>query len=303
MAQAAIDVTAAAPLLAGTGLSVGYGATPVLTDVALGLPPGTVTVLVGPNGCGKSTLLRTLAGLLDPLAGTVRLGGEPVHRMGRRALARRLAFLPQAPLVPAGVSVRDLIRHGRYAHRGALRRHTADDRAALDWAADVTHATELLDARLDELSGGERQRAWLATVLAQRADILLLDEPTTYLDLRHQIDVLEVVGRLAADHGIACGLVLHDLGQAAAYADRAVLLAGGSTVAAGEPGEVFTSDHIRAAFGLRVEVVRDAQSGHLACFPRPDRPGDSVPAGRPDRTGDAVPAGRPDRTGESAPAA
>ncbi|HEY3502623.1 MAG TPA: ABC transporter ATP-binding protein [Actinocatenispora sp.] len=254
--------------LAGVDLSVGYAGTPVLTDVSLGLAPGTVTVLVGPNGCGKSTLLRTLAGLLAPIAGTVRVGGDPLSRLHRRELARRLAFLPQSPLVPAGVAVRDLVRHGRYAHRGALARHTAEDRAAVDWAIGVTTAAELADRRIDELSGGERQRAWLATVLAQQAGVLLLDEPTTYLDLRHQLDVLEVVRGLARDHGIACGLVLHDLGQAAAYADHAVMLADGAVVAAGTSDEVFTAAHVRRAFGLDVEVVRDAVTGHLALFPR-----------------------------------
>jgi ABC-type cobalamin/Fe3+-siderophores transport system ATPase subunit len=262
----------ALPLVAD-GLAVGHGGVAVLSGVDLALAPGTVTALVGPNGCGKSTLLRTLAGLLRPIEGDVRVAGAdgaalPVGRLPRRELARRLAFLPQTPLAPAGVAVRELVRHGRYAHRGALARHTAADRAAVDWAIGVTSAVELADRRLDELSGGERQRAWLAMVLAQQAGVLLLDEPTTYLDLRHQIEVLEVVRELATGHGIACGLVLHDLGQAAAYCDRAVLVAGGAVVAAGPPGEVFTPAHIRRAFGLSVAVVRDPETGHLALFPR-----------------------------------
>ncbi|MGA8117670.1 MAG: ABC transporter ATP-binding protein [Actinocatenispora sp.] len=268
MVQAPAQTATVPDPLTTTGLGVGYTATPVLADVDLALAPGTVTVLVGPNGCGKSTLLRTLAGLLLPVAGEVRLGADPLARLSRRELARRLAFLPQAPLVPAGVAVRDLVRHGRYAHRGALGRHTAEDRAAVDWAIEVTSTTGLADRRLDELSGGERQRAWLATVLAQRAGVLLLDEPTTYLDLRHQIEVLEVVRRLAREHGITCCLVLHDLGQAAAYSDHAVMVAGGAIVAAGPPGEVFTAPHIRRAFELDVEVVHDDVTGHLACFPR-----------------------------------
>lgn len=257
--------------LSAADLAVGYPQRRVLSAVDLGLAPGAVTVLVGPNGCGKSTLLRTLAGLQPALSGTIRIGTDELTALSRRELARRLAFLPQAPLVPAGVAVRDLVRHGRYAHRGALRRHTADDRAAVDWALTVTHADELADRRIDELSGGERQRAWLATALAQQAGVLLLDEPTTYLDLRHQLEVLEVVRDLARDHGIACGLVLHDLGQAAGYADHAVLVADGGVVAAGTPDDVFTAAHIRRAFQLDVSVVRDRESGHLAVFPRLDR--------------------------------
>ncbi|GIL26945.1 ABC transporter ATP-binding protein [Actinocatenispora comari] len=278
----------AAPALSAAGLAVGYPQRCVLSDVGLGLTPGTVTVLVGPNGCGKSTLLRTLAGLQPALAGTVRIGADELTGLSRRELARRLAFLPQSPLVPAGVAVHDLVRHGRYAHRGALRRHTADDRAAVDWALAVTHADELADRRIDELSGGERQRAWLATVLAQQAGVLLLDEPTTYLDLRHQLEVLEVVRGLARDHGIACGLVLHDLGQAAGYADHAVLAADGGVVAAGTPDEVFTAAHIRRAFELDVAVVRDPESGHLALFPRLDHDPASATADAGARAVDAA---------------
>lgn len=254
--------------LAAAQLTVGHGARTVLSDVDVLLAPGEVTVFVGPNGCGKSTLLRTLAGLLPPIAGEVTVDGDPIARLSRRELSRRLAFLPQTPLVPAGITVRELVRHGRYAHRGAFARHTGEDRDAISWALTVTDAEPLGERRLDELSGGERQRAWLATVLAQRATVLLLDEPTTYLDLRHQFEVLEVVRRLAREHRIACGLVLHDLTQAAAYADRVVVAAGGGVVAVGDPADVLTPEIIDRAFGVDVTVVRDPDSGHLMCIPR-----------------------------------
>ncbi|MGH3738484.1 MAG: ABC transporter ATP-binding protein [Micromonosporaceae bacterium] len=257
-----------APRLVADGLDVGHGARRVLHGVDLAPRPGAVTVLVGPNGCGKSTLLRTLAGLLPPLAGTVTIGGAPLGSLSRRMLSQRLAFLPQAPLVPAGVTVRELVRHGRYAHRGAFARHTSDDVAAIDWALHVTDADALADRRLDELSGGERQRAWLATVLAQRAPVLLLDEPTTHLDLRHQFELLELVRRLARDHAIACVVVLHDLMQAAAYADELLVVADGRVQAVGAPADVLTPETIERAFGLAVHVVRDPDTGHLACFPR-----------------------------------
>ncbi|MGY0500508.1 ABC transporter ATP-binding protein [Nocardia sp. FBN12] len=254
--------------LAAKDLDVGHAGRPVLKQVDLSLRAGEITVLVGPNGCGKSTLLRTLAGLLPPLGGAVRIDDAPLGSLGRRALSQRLAFLPQSSQAPAGVTVRELVRHGRYAHRGALARHTDEDTEAIDWALDVADAAPLVERRLDELSGGERQRAWLAMVLAQRAGVLLLDEPTTYLDLRHQFDVLDLVRRLAMEHGIACGVVLHDLMQAAAYADEVVVVADGAIAAAGTPDNVLTPDVIERAFGLRVSVVRDPATGYLACFPQ-----------------------------------
>lgn len=253
--------------LEATGVDAGHAGDPVLTGVDLSLRAGEITVLVGPNGCGKSTLLRTVAGLLPALNGEVRIDDAPLGSFGRRELSRQLAFLPQSSQAPAGVTVRELVRHGRYAHRGALASHTAEDREAVEWAIEVTDAGPLRDRRLDELSGGERQRAWLAMVLAQRAGILLLDEPTTYLDLRHQFEVLDVVKRLARDYDIACGVVLHDLMQAAAYADEVAVVAEGGVVATGAPDAVLTPETIERAFGLRVEVVRDPRTGYLTCFP------------------------------------
>jgi ABC-type cobalamin/Fe3+-siderophores transport system ATPase subunit len=262
--------------LAAKSVDVGYAGRTVLERVDLSLRAGAVTALVGPNGCGKSTLLRTVAGLLPPIKGEVCIDNAPLGSLGRRALSQRLAFLPQTSLTPAGVTVRDLVRHGRYAHRGALARHTADDAEAIEWALEVTDAAPLVERRLDELSGGERQRAWLAMVLAQRAGVLLLDEPTTYLDMRHQFEVLDVVQRLAREHNIACGVVLHDLTQAAAYGDELMLVAHGGVAASGTPEAVLTPDTIDDAFGLRVNVVRDPHSGYLACFPQRSQPAKST---------------------------
>ena len=257
--------------LAATGLRVGYGSKTVLADLDIRLFPGSITMLAGPNGCGKSTILRTLAGLQPALAGSIQIQGSPLGSLSRRELSRRLAFLPQSSLVPAGVTVRELVRHGRYAHAGPLSRHTSEDREAVDWALEVTDAEALADRRLDELSGGERQRAWLATVLAQRSQILLLDEPTTYLDLRHQVDLLELVKKVVKEYDMACAIVLHDLGQAAAYGDVVMLSAKGQLITTGKPHDVLTRSTITQAFGLDVEIVRDHGSGHIACFPRVSR--------------------------------
>lgn len=255
------------PILTARELAVGYGGKPIVSSVDIAFEPGSVTALVGPNGCGKSTLLRTLAGLLPALGGHVEINGRALTSHTRRELSRAVAFLPQSPLVPAGVTAYDLVRHGRYAHRGPLSRYTAEDHEAIAWALEVTDTAQFRDSRLDELSGGERQRVWIATVLAERADVLLLDEPTTYLDLRHQVEVLDVVRRLAREHDIAVGLVLHDLGQAAAYGDQMMMLAGGAVVAGGDRLDVLHTDNIRRAFGLDVSVVRDEASGQVACIP------------------------------------
>lgn len=261
-------MTARGARVATDDLAVGHGKRSVLSGVDLRLPAGEVTLLVGPNGCGKSTLLRTVAGLLPPLAGTIEVDGMALRSLSRRALSRRLAFLPQTPQIPAGVTARELVRHGRYAHRGAFARHNDDDRDSIEWALSVTNAEPLADSCLDEMSGGERQRAWLATVLAQRASTLLLDEPTTYLDLRHQFEVLDVVRALAKDYGIACGVVLHDLTHAAAYGDRVVVIADGAIVRSGPPEQVLRSEAIEQAFGIGVNVLRDPETGRLACFPQ-----------------------------------
>ncbi|PSL03162.1 iron complex transport system ATP-binding protein [Haloactinopolyspora alba] len=253
--------------LVADSVHAGYDSAPVLRDVSVDLTPGGVTVLVGPNGSGKSTLLRTLARLHDPTAGAVTVDGEDAGRLRGRELARRLAFLPQGSPIPAGLTVRELVGHGRYAHRGALGRVRAHDHDAVDWALEVTGTTAFAGRHVDGLSGGERQRAWIAMVLAQQTGVLLLDEPTTYLDLRYQVEVLALVRSLADEHGITVGLVLHDLNQAAAYADQVVVLSDGTVLASGTPDQVLTGATIETAFGLPVHVVAHPLTGRPTCLP------------------------------------
>jgi len=252
--------------LAAHDLAVGHGTRTVAAGIGATFRPGTLTAVVGPNGCGKSTLVRTLARLQHPLAGRVTLDGDDVAHLRPRALARRVAFLPQSPLVPAGITVRQLVGYGRHPHQGLIGGDRAGDVGAVDEALAATGLDGLADRDVDHISGGERQRAWVAMTLAQRTRVLLLDEPTTFLDIRYQLDVLRLARRLVDDHRLTVVVVLHDLNQAAGFADAMVLLAEGAVVAQGPPAAVLTEDHVARAFGVAVRVVADPASGLPSCL-------------------------------------
>ncbi|KGM08900.1 iron-dicitrate transporter ATP-binding subunit, partial [Cellulomonas bogoriensis 69B4 = DSM 16987] len=252
-------------LLQAVQVSAGYRGADVVRGVDLHLRAGQVTTLVGPNGSGKSTLLRTLAALHPRSAGQVRVGGPgatgPLEDLSRRELAHRLTLLSQSRPTPGGVTVRELVEYGRHPHRGRWRSADPEGAAAVERAMELTGTTHLGGRPVDNLSGGQLQRVWLAACLAQDTPLLLLDEPTTFLDLRYQAELLDIVRDLADTHGIAVGLVLHDLDQAAAVADTVVLLVDGAVVAAGPPHEVLTAAHLTAAYGIAVEVDRDPRTG------------------------------------------
>ncbi|MFC6150142.1 MULTISPECIES: ABC transporter ATP-binding protein [Mumia] len=253
-----------APELTAEGVRASYGSTVVVDDVSVALVPGRVTALIGPNGSGKSTLLRTLAHLHTAADGTIRLGdGRSVDDLKAKELATRLTLLSQGRSAPGGVTVREVVAYGRHPHRSRWGSGDPDGPAIVDRAMAMTGVTDLAHRGVDTLSGGQAQRVWLASCLAQNTPVLLLDEPTTYLDLRYQVELLDIVRDLADDHGIAVGIVLHDLDQAAAVADEVVLLVEGRVTAVGAPHEVLTTELLSPAYGVTVDVHVDPLDGHL----------------------------------------
>ncbi|MFT3861266.1 ABC transporter ATP-binding protein [Micropruina sp.] len=260
-------MTTSEPALVAEGVTLGYDQHTVFTGLDLRIDPGTVTTLIGANGCGKSTLLKAFGRLLTPRAGQIRLGGTPLRQLSSRAVARRLAILPQRPLTPAATTVRDLVMRGRHPHQTLLRPWSPDDARLVDDALAATGMTELADRDVTALSGGQLQRAWIALVLAQDAPLILLDEPTTFLDLSHQLEVLRLVRRINASQGATIVMVLHDLSLAARYSDRLVVLHDGAVLADGEPWQVITREVLATAFGLNALVIADPASGRPLVVP------------------------------------
>ncbi|WP_244930818.1 ABC transporter ATP-binding protein [Nocardioides sp. W7] len=249
------------------GITLGYGDRTVIDDLDLVVPPGQITAIVGANACGKSTLLRAMSRLLAPRGGRVLLDGKALHKLPTKDVARTLGLLPQSPVAPEGIVVGDLVSRGRNPHQRVLSRWAADDSAAVAEALRLTDTLELADRSVDELSGGQRQRVWIAMALAQQTDILLLDEPTTFLDVSHQVDVLDLLTDLNRSRGTTIVMVLHDLNLAARYADHLVAVREGHLYAAGDPGQVLTAETVRDVFGMASRVVPDPVSGKPMVLP------------------------------------
>jgi len=269
MSARPVDLPTAPPAtgLAAEGLVLGYDGRRVIDGLDVAIPPGRITVIVGPNACGKSTLLRGLARLHPLERGRVTLDGADVTRMPRRDVARRIGVLPQSSIAPDGVRVADLVGRGRYPHQGWFGRHSSDDDEVVAEALAATGVADLADRPIEELSGGQRQRVWIAMVLAQKTDIVLLDEPTTFLDVTHQLDLLDLLTSLNRERGTTVVMVLHELNLAARYADHLVVMSAGSIVAEGAPGAVLTSELVHRAFGLSARVIPDPVSGSPMVVP------------------------------------
>lgn len=254
--------------LRAKNLTLGYSDVDVVRDLDVAIPDGRITVIVGANACGKSTLLRGLARLLRPRSGQVILDGKSVHDLKSIDVAKVLGLLPQSPVAPDGITVGDLVGRGRYPHQGWFRQWSAEDDRAVAGALEATGTADLVDRNIAELSGGQRQRVWVAMALAQDTDLLLLDEPTTFLDINHQVELLDLLTDLNRESGKTIIIVLHDLNLACRYADHIIAMKRGAILAEGSPIDVIDSAVVTEVFGLACEVVPDPVSGTPMIVPR-----------------------------------
>ncbi|MCM2477585.1 ABC transporter ATP-binding protein [Rhizobium sp. CG5] len=252
-------------------ISIGFGGTRVIADLSIEVPAGRFTAIVGANGSGKSTLLKMLSRVIRPERGEVLLDGRSIHTLPSRDVAKRLGLLPQSSMAPEGILVEDLVWRGRFPHQRFLRECSAEDAAAVQQALALTGISDLSGRRVDELSGGQRQRVWIAVVLAQETPLLLLDEPTTFLDIAHQVEVMELLSRLVRREGRTVIAVLHDLNQACRYADRVVALKGGTVFAEGPPLQIMSVALVEQVFGLSAVIIEDPVTGSPLIIPCPRR--------------------------------
>jgi len=248
-------------------LSLAYEDHEVIHELSLMIPSQQITALVGPNGSGKSTLLKGLARLMKPTCGAVYLDSQEIHRLPTKQVAKRLAMLPQRPESPDGLTVRELVTFGRFPHQGFFGVCTEEDDAKIHQALEITGISEMADHALGELSGGQRQLAWVAMALAQDTRLLLLDEPTTFLDMSHQIEVLDVLKRLNQEHGRTIVMVLHDLNMAARYSTHMVVIGGGKVLHQGKPWDIMQPKVLATAFGIEATILRDPKSASPICVP------------------------------------
>jgi iron complex transport system ATP-binding protein len=253
--------------LRAVDLGLGYGDVRIVEGLNVDVPIGQVTVIVGANGCGKSTLLRGLARLLTPTTGSVLLDGRSVHAMPSKEVAKVMGLLPQSPIAPEGITVADLVGRGRYPHQGWFRQWSGEDDRAVAEALAATDTLGLADRPIEEMSGGQRQRVWIAMALAQETDLLLLDEPTTFLDLAHQVEVLDLLTDLNRRRGTTVVIVMHDLNLACRYADHLIAMKNGTIVRQGSPAEVITPSVMREVFSMKATIITDPVSGTPTVIP------------------------------------
>ncbi|MCH2165846.1 MAG: ABC transporter ATP-binding protein [Marinovum sp.] len=258
--------------LGARALTMSYGgASPVIEKLDLSVMAGKFTALIGPNGCGKSTLIKALGRLLRPTSGAVLLNGEHVNTFGAKRYARQVSSLQQSAQNPAGLTVEALVGQGRYPHRTLLAQWTQQDSAAVDRALEKTQMVSFRNAPIETLSGGQRQRAWIAMVLAQETSILLLDEPTTWLDLRYQIEILSLLNQLVSDQGLTVIAVLHDLNQAIRYAQHLIIMADGQIVSEGSAEDAIIEEVLAQVYGIEIGVFPDPSGPGLLCLPKPTK--------------------------------
>ncbi|KAA8785452.1 ABC transporter ATP-binding protein [Paenibacillus polysaccharolyticus] len=248
-------------------LDIAYEERLIVEDLNIQIPQGKITALVGANGSGKSTILKTMARIMSPKAGSVLLDGKSIHKQSTREVAKQLAILPQNPTAPEGLTVTELVSYGRFPYQKGFGSMRAEDKRMIEWAIEVTGMTEFHDRPIDQLSGGQRQRAWIAMALAQETDILFLDEPTTFLDMAHQLEVLQLLEHLNATANRTIVMVVHDLNHASRYAQHMIGIKQGKAIAEGSPVEVMTSDVLREVFNIEADIVMDPRSNVPLCLP------------------------------------
>ncbi|QHW32710.1 ABC transporter ATP-binding protein [Paenibacillus rhizovicinus] len=250
-----------------SNLNIGYEERLIVEDLNITIPKGKITALVGANGSGKSTILKTMARLMSPSNGTVMLDGKSIHKQSTKEVAKQLAILPQNPTAPDGLTVSELVSYGRFPYQRGFGSLNKEDRSIIQWAVERTGLLEFKDRPIDRLSGGQRQRAWIAMALAQQTDMLFLDEPTTYLDMAHQLEVLELLHQLNATAGRTIIMVVHDLNHASRYAQHMVAIKKGKVVSVGAPEAVMTKEVLREVFNIETDIIPDPRTGVPLCFP------------------------------------
>lgn len=254
-------------LLNTSHLDIAYEDRLIVKDLNVSIPQGKITALVGANGSGKSTILKTMARIMNPKGGSVLLNGKSIHKQSTREVAKQLAILPQNPTAPQGLTVYELVSYGRFPHQKGFGGLKSEDKKIVEWAIEATKMEQFAERALDQLSGGQRQRAWIAMALAQETDILFLDEPTTFLDMAHQLEVLQLLEELNQMSKRTIIMVVHDLNHAARYAHHMIAIKQGVAVASGTPEEVVTTPVLREVFGIEADIVTDPRSGVPLCLP------------------------------------
>ncbi|MDO7906461.1 ABC transporter ATP-binding protein [Paenibacillus sp. JX-17] len=260
-------------------LDIAYEDRLIVQNLNISIPEGQITALVGANGSGKSTILKTMARLMQPKAGSVLLDGKSIHKQSTREVAKQLAILPQNPTAPEGLTVAELVSYGRFPYQKGFGSLKAEDRRMVEWAIEATGMTTFHDRPIEQLSGGQRQRAWIAMALAQDTDILFLDEPTTFLDMAHQLEILQLLEELNAKAKRTIVMVVHDLNHASRYAHHMIAIKQGQAVACGSPEEVMTTDVLREVFSIEADIIQDPRTGVPLCLPYALAGNEAAPAG------------------------
>ena len=247
-------------------LNISYGNVDIVKDLNLNIPKGKITTIIGANGCGKSTILKTIGRVITPKSGNIYINGKDIYKENPREIAKNMAILPQSPQAPSGLTVEELIAYGRFPHQKGFGKANDKDKDIVNWALEITGIEEFKDRNIDDLSGGQRQRAWIAMALAQETDILLLDEPTTYLDLAHQLEILKLLEDLNKKQGRTIVMVIHELNNAARFADHMIGIKKGRVVCEGSADEVMTKENLKEIFNIDAEIVKDPRTKKPLCI-------------------------------------